>query len=299
LRLAAQTVDSLHACIARALCRYAAAASLAAALLPEASAAEATEAYADLPVGRVFYLDSGGDGAAVVFLHARSGNSLLFEKQVEPFSRAGYRLIAFDRVGQGRSTRASTPSADARPELEQLMDHLGVTRFHLVGVAAGGGVVLEYVLTHPRRVASITVANSIGNVQDPDYLALGRRLRPPEFERLPLELRELGPSYRAANPQGVQRWLELSTSGQQSQAPQTAGAVPVTFAALGELRVPALLLTGDADLYTPPAVLRLFEERMPHADVVVVPDSGHAANWENAEVFNRAVLRFLRKHARP
>jgi pimeloyl-ACP methyl ester carboxylesterase len=188
--------------IASALRRYAAAASLAAALLPEASAAQAAEAYAHLPAGRVFYLDSGGDGAAVVFLHARSGNSLLFEKQVEPFSKAGYRLIAFDRVGQGRSTRAST-SVDARPELEQLMDHLGVARFHLVGVAAGGGVVLEYVLAHPQRVASITIANSIGNVQDPDYLALGRRLRPPEFERLPLELRELGPSYRAAHPEGV------------------------------------------------------------------------------------------------
>ena len=282
---------------ASSLCRYAAAASLAAALLPDAGAAQAAEAYADLPAGRVFYLDSGGDGAAVVFLHARSGNSLLFEKQVEPFSKAGYRLIAFDRVGQGRSTRAST-SVDARPELEQLMDHLGVARFHLVGVAAGGGVVLEYVLAHPQRVASITIANSIGNVQDPDYLALGRRLRPPEFERLPLELRELGPSYRAANPEGVRRWLELSTSGQQSQAPQSVGAVPVTFAALGGLRVPTLLLTGDADLYTPPAVLRLFAERMPHADLVVVPESGHAANWENADVFNRAVLRFLRKHAR-
>src|SRR5688572_1333102 len=81
--------------IARALCRYAAAASLAAALLPEASTAEAAEAYADLPVGRVFYLDSGGGGAAVVFLHARSGNSLLFEKQVEPFSRAGLSARRF------------------------------------------------------------------------------------------------------------------------------------------------------------------------------------------------------------
>ena len=141
-----------------------------------ASAADVVEAYAELPVGRVFYLDSGGDGAAVVFLHARSGNSPLFEQQVEPFTRAGYRFIAFDRVGQGRSTRAAAAPADARPELEQLMDHLSVARAHLVGVAAGGGVALEYVLARPQRVASITVANSIGNVQDPDYLALGRRL---------------------------------------------------------------------------------------------------------------------------
>ena len=262
-----------------------------------ADAATVVEAYADVPAGRIFYLDSGGDGSAVVFLHARSGNSSLFENQIQPFTSAGYRFIAFDRIGQGRSTPAPTAPDDARPELEQLMDHLSLPRAHLVGVAAGGGVALEYVLARPQRVASVTVANSIGNVQDPDYLALGRRLRPPEFDRLPLELRELGPSYRAASPQGVRRWLELSTSGQQSSASQSGGVpVPVTFAALGELRVPALLLTGDADLYTPPSVLRLFKEHMPRADVVIVQDSGHAANWENPEVFNRAVLRFLRKH---
>ena len=62
--------------------------------------------------------------------------------------------------------------------------------------------------------------------------------------------------------------------------------------------MPTLLLTGDADLYTPPAVLRLFEEHMPRAQVVIVPDSGHAANWENPDEFNRVVLRFLRRHAR-
>ena len=261
--------------------------------------ARAAEGYADLPVGRVFYLDSGGDGEAVVFLHARSGNSLLFEHQVEPFTRAGYRFIAYDRVGQGRSTPAGSTSGDPHAELEQLMDHLRVARFHLVGVAAGGGVALEHVLAHPQRVVSVTIANSIGNVQDPDYLALGRRMRPPEFDRLPLELRELGPSYRAANPEGVRRWLELSTSGQQRPpgAAPAAAAVPVTFAALGELRVPTLLLTGDADLYTPPAVLRLFAQHMPGAELVVVPESGHAAHWENPEVFNRAVLRFLRSHA--
>jgi pimeloyl-ACP methyl ester carboxylesterase len=285
--------------IASTICSGVGVAVFATAPLSFATAATVAEAYADLPVGRVFYLDSGGDGEPVVFMHARSGNSRVFEQQIETFTRAGYRFIAYDRVGQGRSTRAVAPASDPRPELEQLMDHLSVDRFHLVGVAAGGGVALEYVVARSQRVASVTVANSIGNVQDPDYLALGRRMRPPEFEQLPLELRELGPSYRASNPQGVQRWLEVSTAGQPAvpaRPPATTPAVPVTFAALGELRVPTLLLTGDADLYTPPAVLKLFKQHMPRAELVVVPDSGHAAYWENPEAFNDAVLRFVRKH---
>jgi pimeloyl-ACP methyl ester carboxylesterase len=72
--------------------------------------------------------------------------------------------------------------------------------------------------------------------------------------------------------------------------------VPVTFAALRELRVPALLLTGDADLYTPPAVLELFKRSMPRAELMIVPNSGHAAHWENPDMFNETILRFLRKH---
>jgi pimeloyl-ACP methyl ester carboxylesterase len=286
---------------AATMCGYVIVAGLAAGPQSLAFAAPAAEHYAELPAGRVFYLDSGGNGAAVVFLHARSGNSLVFEQQVEAFTGEGYRFIAYDRVGHGRSTPASAQAADPRPELEQLMDHLGVARFHLVGVAAGGGAALEYVVVRPRRVASVTVANSIGNVRDPEYVALGRRMRPPEFERLPLELRELGPSYRARNPDGVRRWLELSTGGGPPVAgrpPEPSAAVPVTFAALAELRVPTLLLTGDADLYTPPAVLALFKEHMPRAELVIVRDSGHAAHWENPEAFNRAVLRFLRRRAR-
>jgi len=282
------------------------------------NSAAVTEGYAELAAGRIYYQDSGGKGEAVVFLHAGSGNSLLFDQQVAPVTQAGFRFIAYDRAGQGKSTRAATRNSSAPPELEQLMDHLGIQRFHLVGVAAGGGTALQYVLARPERVRSIVVANSIGNVQDASYIEMGRRLRPPAFDQLPLEMRELGPSYRAVNPDGVNRWLTLSRSGQvlAFAAPQgaggpgpggppagapggagpPAGGVAVTFEQLSQLRVPTLLLTGDADLYTPPSALRLFKQHMPRAELVIVPESGHAAYWENPAVFNRAVLKFLRKH---
>ncbi len=67
----------------------------------------------------------------------------------------------------------------------------------------------------------------------------------------------------------------------------------VTFSALEHLGPPTLLVTGDADPFTPPAVLRLFKQHMPAAEFLVVPESGHAAYWENPEVFNEAVLEFL------
>jgi pimeloyl-ACP methyl ester carboxylesterase len=72
----------------------------------------------------------------------------------------------------------------------------------------------------------------------------------------------------------------------------------VTFAALEKLTVPTLLLTGDADLYTPPSVLRMFKEHMKQAEMYIIPESAHAAHWENPAEFNRRVLAFLRKHRR-
>jgi pimeloyl-ACP methyl ester carboxylesterase len=60
--------------------------------------------------------------------------------------------------------------------------------------------------------------------------------------------------------------------------------------------MPVLLLSGDADLYTPPSVLRLFKQRIPHAEMAVVPETGHSAYWEQPEIFNRVTLDFLRRH---
>jgi len=70
----------------------------------------------------------------------------------------------------------------------------------------------------------------------------------------------------------------------------------ITFALLEEIKVPTLLLTGDADLYAPPAVLRLFAARIKNSESVIVPEAGHSAYWEQPEIFNRTVLEFIRKH---
>jgi pimeloyl-ACP methyl ester carboxylesterase len=70
----------------------------------------------------------------------------------------------------------------------------------------------------------------------------------------------------------------------------------VTFALLENIKVPTLLLTGDADLYAPPPLLRLFTERITGSESIVIPEAGHSSYWEQPEVFNRAVLDFIGKH---
>jgi pimeloyl-ACP methyl ester carboxylesterase len=258
-------------------------------------------AYVEVPGARLWYVDSGGTGAPVVFLHAATGTSQVWEHQIQPFVTAGYRFIAYDRRGHGRTVidRTAPQPGTAADDLQALMNHLQVDRFHAVGTAAGGIASVDYALSFPKRLRSLVVANSIGGVQDPEYLALGRRIRPsPQFEALPADFRELGPSYRAANPEGTRRWNELE---RQSHPDGSAPAPPptrnrLTFAQLESIKTPTLLLTGDADLWAPPALMRLFAARITHAETAIVPDSGHSAYWENPEVFNRVVLEFIRKY---
>jgi pimeloyl-ACP methyl ester carboxylesterase len=205
----------------------------------------------------------------------------MWEHQIPDFTTAGYRFIAYDRRSEGISSE----------DLEALAAHLGLDRFHLVGTAAGGIVAVDYALTHPQRLRSLVIANSIVGVQDEEYVEMTRRLRPPQFASLPVELRELGPSYRAVNPQGTKRWKEMA-----SHSALQATRNRISFAALETIRIPTLLITGDADLYTPPSVLRLFAARFPNCEPVVIPECGHSAFWEQPEAFNRTVLDFIAKH---
>ena len=247
----------------------------------------------ELPGVRLWYEDSGS-GVPVIFLHAATGSSRVWEHQVAAFTKAGYRLIAYDRRGYGRSgiDAAGPQPGTAADDLEGLVKGLGIDRFHLVGTAAGGIVAMDYALSFPQRLRSLVIANSIVGVQDEDYLELGRRLRPaPQFEALPAEFRELGPSYRAANREGVRRWMALA-GPRADQAMRNR----ITFAALGTIKVPVLLLTGDADLYTPPPVLKLFKDRIENSKSIVIPECGHSAYWEQPDLFNRAVLDFIGKH---
>lgn len=241
--------------------------------------------------------DTGGQGAAIVFLHAASGSSAMWEHQTAAVRAAGYRFVAFDRVGSGRSMlQPGAQPGTAADDLDALARHLDLDTFHLLGTAAGGIVALDYAVSFPSRLRSLVIANSIGGVQDESYLAMGRRLRPsPEFERLPPELRELGPSYRAIDSEGTERWKTLAQASRAANplpSPQTYRQ-RLTFALLETIRVPTLLITGDADLYCPPSVLRLFAEHMRGAETLVVPDTGHSAYWEQPELFNRAVLAFV------
>jgi pimeloyl-ACP methyl ester carboxylesterase len=267
----------------------------------QASAAYALvrEGTAELPGVRLFFVDTGGNGPAVVLLHAGTGSSRVWEHQLPAFTRAGYRVLAYDRRGYGRTVvPEGGPVGTAADDLDRLLTHLRIDRAHIVGTAAGGIVATDFALSFPSRIRSLVIANSLVGVQDPEYLEMGRRLRPKQFADLPADFRELSPSYRATNAEGTRRWLDLE-HGSRAPGPPPApqpSKNKVTFAALEALMMPTLLLTGETDLYTPPPALKLFAARIRGSETHVFHEVGHSAFWEQPEEFNRVVLAFLGRH---
>lgn len=260
----------------------------------------AREGYVDLPGVRIWYHDTGGDGVPVVFLHAGTGSTRVWEYQVTAMTSAGFRFIAYDRRGWGQSIidPAGPQPGNAADDLRGLLDYLGVERFHLVGTAAGGSVAWDVVLSNPERVRSVVIANNAGRLDEPQYRDIVRSLRPRQFDELPPEFRELGPAYRAANQEGTRRWIALEHLS-RSKGPQIDPQPlknRLTFKLLEKVTTPVLLMAGGADLTAPAPLLRYFTAHVSSAETLVVPDAGHSIYWEQPEVFNNAVIEFIRKH---
>ncbi|MEC9280773.1 MAG: alpha/beta hydrolase [Chloroflexota bacterium] len=253
--------------------------------------------YANIPGARLWFKETGRHGMPVVFLHAASGTSDSWILQEPAFIEAGYRCVAYDRKNWGRS-ESITQAGSAADDLEALVQHLGLDRFHLVCSALGGIIGLDYTVEYPDRVITLTVSSSFTGVQDQSYLDVQTRLRPPEISNLPIVLREVGPSYRAVNPEGVAEWLRIEESSRHEIGPEMAQSprAPMTYTRLATMEIPVLMLTGGADLLSPPAMMKLVAAHIPGCRFEVIPEAGHAAFYEQPEVWNRLVLDFIREH---
>ena len=257
--------------------------------------------FANLPGVRLWFTDTGGNGEPVVLLHANTGTSEAWEPQVKALAKAGYRVIAFDRRGWGRSE--ADPATGVQPghtseDLHALADFLLLERFHLVGVAGGGFVALDYGAWHPDRLSSLVVGASTGSVSDPEIQDFIARIEIPGIRSLPPHYREVSASYRGASPEGTKRWIEIEQHARQPNAPAQPLRSPNTLAKLGRITTRTLVVAADADLLAPPALMRLWARHVNGAQWTTMPDAGHAIAWEQPDVFNDIVLRFL-KGGRP
>ena len=264
-----------------------------------ALAAELPGRYVDLPTVRLWVIDSGGTGEPVMLLHPRTGNSEFWQNTVPALAEVGYRAIAIDNPGWGKSVVHDTKNP--RPVAETiaaLIDHLELNKVHVVGTAMGGYVALDFAAWRPERTKNLVIAASgLGLQHDPEYRAFRERAEIPGMDQQPSDIREMSPTYRGMNPEGVARWKEIYNNAQQEGAVRPPLITPNTPEKLASLGVPTLIIAGGMDLVTPSGAMRLWSRHITAPkEFVVIPEAGHVLVWEQPEVFNRTLIDFLQTH---
>jgi pimeloyl-ACP methyl ester carboxylesterase len=255
------------------------------------------EAVAEIGDAKLWYTDTGGPAVPVILMHPASGSGLIWAYQRPPLVAAGFRVIAYSR----RGSYGSSPIDKANPgvgseDLLGFADRLRLPPFHIVGCAAGGSIGAEFATSYPQRVRSIVVSSNPFGVSDGMIAETAERIRPKEWSELPRWFRELGPSYRAANPDGTGIWIDLNQRGAAPEGARQKSARKVTELMLAQVQIPTLLITGDADTSTPPATLRMVARRIANCEIFIVPECGHSAYWERPDIFNGIVTDFLKRH---
>ena len=261
---------------------------------PQAPAKEGNVQIGDI---NLWYWDTGGDGEPVVLVHPASGSGLIWGYQQPVFAKAGYRVIGYSRRGHHKSSPVDehNPGTGAA-DLHGLVEHLGLKKFHLLGSAAGGGVAADYAFSHPERLTTLIVSsNSVG--QRSGYIAdHAARVRPKEWDGLPVWFRELSPGYRGANAQGTQKWIDLHAIAVIDEELRQKYENNIDPKKLETFQVPTLLLTGACDMSTPSSLLRMVAKHVPNNEWLVASEAGHSFYWERPDLFNRVVLDFLARH---
>ncbi|QEL57480.1 alpha/beta fold hydrolase [Chromobacterium paludis] len=257
---------------------------------------------------RLYYLDHGS-GPAVLLLHGVCNSGRAWLPQLEALSSAGYRVIAPDFAGHGASARLSAPLGVPRlaADCVALLDHLQLAQAHIVGLSLGGMAAQQLALDAPARVRSLTVACSFPSTASDEakqmLAAWTQTLREPDGPLKRLEQswpRNLNAAFRASPAGQTLYWqwhAQVAQAHGESQAWVCEGLADYHLAGrLAAIAAPALYLAGECDEVSPPALGQWMAAQVPGARFETLPGAAHVANVDSADIFNAALLAFLRQH---
>ena len=263
------------------------------------------------------YYDEQGSGDPLLLVMGLAADSAAWLFQVPDFARH-YRTIVFDNRGVGRSAKPPGPYTihEMADDSAGLLDVLGITRAHVVGVSMGGMIAQELALRHPDRVRGLVLACTY---PEPDAeVERQRQFSMAQFGatvaadgEMRIDLTALDPMLffqhllprvfnQAFIDQELPKLMQLFSGALQYGFSMEAilGQVAAVMGhratdRLHQIKARTLVITGDADLLIPPANSRVLAEHIPNARLVTIPGGSHGFNFETPERFNREVLAFL------
>lgn len=248
-----------------------------------------------------------GDGArTIVLVNGLADDLTTWELQMADLLAAGYQVLRYDNRGVGSSSVPPGPytSRLLADDAKALVDHLGLSGFHLMGVSMGGMIAQEYALAYPDDLVTATFActyaapgpfcsrmfsmwHDMAPVNGVPFIMRDVFLwafTVPFFEDHPDDAAGFEAEL-AAMPMSVDAYLA------QLQVIRTHD----TTDRLGTLSVPALVLAGEEDILIPVRLSRQLHALVPGAEWATTT-GGHACMWEHPAAFNKTYLDYLSRH---
>jgi pimeloyl-ACP methyl ester carboxylesterase len=257
------------------------------------------------------YYEEAGSGYPLIFVHEFAGDYRSYETQMRYFSRR-YRCVAYNARGYPPSDVPDDferySQARARDDIRAVLDALGIAKAHVVGISMGGFAVLHFGFAYPERASSLVVAGC-GYGAAPDKRAqfaeeTARTAAGIAQRGMP----EIAKTYGAGptrvqlqnkDPRGYAEFMaqlaEHSTPGSANTMRGVQARRPSLWDLTEEMKrldVPTLIATGDED--DPCLEPGLLMKRLIRsAALVVFPNTGHALNLEEPDLFNRTLAEFF------
>jgi len=233
------------------------------------------------------------DGAPILLTHAYAATLQMWNPQFEALR--DYRVISWDMRGHGGTD--SPPTQDAYTEkltvadMAGLLRHLGIEKAVIGGLSLGGYISLEFQLAYPEMVRALILCNT-----GPGYRKDEARAGWNEFSI------GYAKRFEERGLDGFGRGIEIDATKQYQRSAQGlafAGRGILTqrdakvMENLERIEVPTLVIQGaDDERYK--AGCEYMAAKIPGARLVVIEKAGHAVNLYQPELFNAAVLDFLR-----
>nr|WP_060984472.1 alpha/beta fold hydrolase [uncultured Acidovorax sp.] len=268
---------------------------------------------ADLDL-QLHYNDAGSGDETVVMLHGSGPGAsgwANFNRNVEPFVNAGYRVILMDCPGWSKSdpivSNGSRSELNARA-LKGLLDAIGIDKVHLVGNSMGAHSTVAFALANPGRIGKLVLmgggtggVSSFVPMPTEGIKLIGALYRDPTIENLKRMMNVFVYDTSNLTDALFQARLDnmLARRDHLENFVKSAEANPKQFPdvghRLGEIKAPSLIIWGRDDRFVPLDTGLRLVAGLQNADLHVFSRCGHWAQWEHAEKFNRMVLEFLQR----
>ncbi|HMN74448.1 MAG TPA: alpha/beta hydrolase [Burkholderiaceae bacterium] len=254
---------------------------------------------------QVHYELSGERGRPVItFLNGLTQNAKLWQAYAEHFVPRGWQVLAYDMLGQGRSSKPviDIPLAMHAELLDQLLGKLAIERTHLASISFGGIIGLDFAIRFGHRLESLTVMSTFAELT-PQLEMLGAVMLEglaecgmPYLQGM-LYPMNMSSAWIAANRERIPAMKRAGYIGNDGYAMQNLMESFIEFKPLTpdlhKIAVPTLVMNGEFDFFTPRECHELIRREVRNSRLLIVQHAYHAFTLEMPAVTIRQLETFF------